>query len=52
MNDEQIRDAAMLWLVGRNTADIAEALFMFESDVERHLKQIKAEARLIAARAA
>jgi hypothetical protein len=52
MNDEQIKEAAMLWLRNKNTAEIAQALFMFESDVERHLNEIKAEAHLIAARAA
>lgn len=52
MNTEQIKEAAMLWLTGKNTAEIAVALFVFESDVERHLGEIKAEAHLIAARAA
>ncbi|WP_454813811.1 hypothetical protein [Labrys neptuniae] len=52
MNLEQISEAAMLWLAGKKTAEIAIALFVFESDVERHIKLIKAEAHLIAARAA
>ncbi|MFC2248773.1 hypothetical protein ACETRX_04030 [Labrys portucalensis] len=52
MNDEQIKEAGMLWLTGKSTSEIASALFMFESDVERHIEKIKAEAHLIAARAA
>lgn len=48
----QLLDAARLWLLDFNTADIASALFLFESDVERNIEDIKREARLMKVRAA
>lgn len=52
MTECQIHKAAHLWLRGQNSSEISIALFVFESDVERWIEDIKAEARLIAARAA
>ena len=52
LNRAEMMKAAWLWMNGRDTAEIAFNLYVHQSDVVRQIETIKAEAKLIKARAA